>query len=112
MKKLFTFNLGKSLETELLKDLLDREGIAYTMRNEQLSTALGAVPFIAPELWIQREEDLPKAKELLDGWLSPQSQISNSWVCPACGEKIEKQFSSCWRCGKPKQEPVGLENGP
>jgi hypothetical protein len=24
------------------------------------------------------------------------------WTCAKCGEKIEDQFSSCWRCSTPK----------
>ena len=33
--------------------------------------------------------------------LTPQTNLSglDSWVCPACGEKSEGQFSSCWKCG-------------
>lgn len=110
MKKLFTFNISKSPETELLKDLLAKEGIAYLMRNEQLSTALGGIPFTEcyPELWILNEEDSPKAKELLDGWLNPHDHLPDSWVCPICGEKIEAQFTSCWKCGRAKEDPAGF----
>jgi len=29
------------------------------------------------------------------------------WTCDKCGEKIEDQFDSCWKCaGKP--DPIGL----
>jgi len=62
-------------EAELLKDLLDREGIAYLMRNEQPSTTIGGVPFTEcyPELWILNDVDFAKAKDLLDTWLSPET---------------------------------------
>jgi hypothetical protein len=29
------------------------------------------------------------------------------WTCPKCGEKIEDQFDSCWKCAaKPEQTDV------
>ena len=29
------------------------------------------------------------------------------WTCPKCGEKIENQFDSCWKCAaEPKQTDV------
>ena len=32
------------------------------------------------------------------------------WTCPKCGEKIEDQFDSCWKCaGQPDQ--IGLPFG-
>lgn len=24
------------------------------------------------------------------------------WTCPQCGESIERQFDSCWKCSTPK----------
>ncbi len=113
MKRLFTFNIGRSPEAELLKNLLDEEGISFTMRNEQLATALGGIPIgeCYPEVWILKEEDFPRAKELLEGWLNPQSPTRSAWVCDGCGEKMEEQFTSCWKCGKERQE-CGLKPTP
>jgi hypothetical protein len=33
------------------------------------------------------------------------------WTCKKCGEKIEGQFDSCWRCSAPKPAP-GEETAP
>jgi predicted RNA-binding Zn-ribbon protein involved in translation (DUF1610 family) len=22
-----------------------------------------------------------------------------TWTCPNCGEKVEEQFTQCWKCG-------------
>src|ERR1043166_1132622 len=30
---------------------------------------------------------------------------SGPWTCPKCGERIEKQFDSCWRCSTPRRQP-------
>jgi hypothetical protein len=29
------------------------------------------------------------------------------WTCPKCGETIEEQFDSCWRCRTPRPAPPG-----
>jgi hypothetical protein len=31
------------------------------------------------------------------------------WTCGKCGEKIEDQFSSCWRCSSPKGAAAATE---
>ncbi len=98
MKKLFTFNIGETMKLGLLKDLVEAEGIPCAIRNEQLSMAE-----CYPELWILIDEDYARAKELLDRWLNPQNRARASWICPNCGEKIEGQFGSCWRCGKTQE---------
>jgi hypothetical protein len=38
------------------------------------------------------------------------------WICPKCGEKLEEQFGSCWRCSslrpaEPAQEPASSGPG-
>ena len=31
--------------------------------------------------------------------------VGQPWQCPKCGEQLEPQFKSCWKCGS-DQEPV------
>ena len=31
---------------------------------------------------------------------------SGPWTCSKCGERIEKQFDSCWRCSTPRRPPT------
>ena len=107
MKKLFTFNVGQNTQVGLLKDLLEKSFIPCVTRNEFLSVATGEIPFTEcyPELWVLNDEDYLRAKEILDGWLAPQSETPDSWVCPRCEEKIEGQFASCWKCGTQREDP-------
>jgi len=37
---------------------------------------------------------------------------SGPWTCPKCGERIEKQFDSCWRCSTPRRQPAGTSSPP
>ncbi|MEJ2698871.1 MAG: DUF2007 domain-containing protein [Desulfuromonadales bacterium] len=106
MKKLCTFNFWERSQAAILKEILEQEGIACLVRNEELSTALGEIPFIecAPELWVIDDEVFPRAKMLLEGWMKSSEAPSEPWVCPDCGEKLEGQFGACWKCGKVREE--------
>ncbi len=108
MKKLFTFNVGQNAQIGLLKDLVEKSFIPCVTRNEYLSAASGEIPFTEcyPELWILNDEDYPKAKEILDGWLAPQSDAPHSWSCPRCQEEIEGQFAACWKCGAQREDCI------
>jgi hypothetical protein len=101
MKKLHTFTIADRAEAGLLKELLEREGVACLVRNEQLFSALGEIPFLEcyPELWVVDDEIWPRARRLLDSWFRNDGN-AEAWTCPTCGEVLEGQFGACWQCGK------------
>lgn len=101
MKKLHTFTLADRAEAGLLKELLEGEGIACLLRNEQLFAALGEIPFLEclPQLWVVDDEVWPRARLLLDNWFAGVAD-AGSWRCPSCGETLEGQFGACWQCGR------------
>jgi hypothetical protein len=88
-------------EIGLLKSLLEADGIACATRNEHISMASGSVPFVDcyPELWVLNDEDFEKAQTLVARWQGREMQPFEAWQCPECGEEIEGQFASCWKCG-------------
>ncbi len=102
MKKLFSS--PDSSEVELLRNMLDDSGIVCEVRNGDVSAIVPAAPF-NEELWVS-EDSYPKASELLTSWRNPTPSGATSWTCPACGEKIEAQFNSCWKCGASRPMPV------
>ncbi len=101
MKKLYTFSLNERPLALLLKERLQHEGIACLLRNEELFAALGEIPFLEcrPELWVIDEDVMPRARLLIQGWLA-ENHASEPWTCPGCGERLEGQFGSCWKCGR------------
>ena len=86
-----------------LKNVLEQSGIACLLRNEQLSGALGEIPFLEclPELWVLRDEELAAAESVLEELR--ESAAAPAWRCSACGETNEGQFAACWNCGRPDE---------
>jgi hypothetical protein len=101
MKKLQIFTHGDRPLANLLKERLAAEGIVCLVRNDELSTALGEIPFVEcyPELWVIDDEVFPRARLLLDQWLAETAEDHAAWTCCKCGERIEGQFQLCWKCG-------------
>lgn len=105
MKFLFQANtVAEGGKIYSLKSILEEAGIPCLIRNENLSGALGEIPFTecSPELWVMNEQDYPRAKEIVIGWRAVPAGAQTSWLCPTCNETIEGQFSSCWKCGNEK----------
>ena len=100
MKLVFTATI-MSADQETLKSLLEKARIPCMIRNGDLSMGLGELPptECSPELWILNDEDYPTAKEIVDAWRNAGIENHGPWVC-RCGEKIEGQFTSCWKCGR------------
>ena len=101
MKKLHVFNYWDRLQAGMLQEILANEGISCTLRNDQLSSAIGEIPFIecCPELWVIDDEAYPRARIFLDSWLKQELSAEDVWTCPACGERCEGHFGACWSCG-------------
>jgi hypothetical protein len=95
MKKIFSS--PDSAELELLRNMLEDAGVLCEVRNGDVSRTFPAPPFYE-ELWVA-DEEYAKATELVTSWAQPTASRAGSWTCPACGERIEAQFSSCWKCG-------------
>jgi hypothetical protein len=102
MKKLHVFSHRERPFAILLRERLAAEGIVCLVRNDELSTALGEIPFVEcyPELWVVDDEVYPRARLLLEQWLAEVTLVQENWRCAECGEILEGQFESCWKCGK------------
>ena len=100
MTKLFT---SQSLtEVELLRGVLEQQGIASTVRNQYTSIGRGEIPFTEtwPELWVVNDADLARSQALLAQGYGKDGDSAQDWTCANCGEEIEAQFTSCWNCSQ------------
>jgi hypothetical protein len=100
MKHVFTAT-NMSADQETLKSLLEKGKIPCMIRNEHLSMALVelAPSECSPEIWIMNDEDYARAKEIVDALRNAGVEDHGPWIC-RCGDAIEGQFTSCWKCGR------------
>jgi len=100
-----------STEAEFVKGLLESEEIQAVVQGSALEGARGDIPFAAnslPSVWVN-QPDVERATQIVDefrrggpGVINPQV----SWTCPKCGETLEGQFTTCWKCGTEKPAVV------
>ena len=102
MKRIF--GSPNLIEVSRLKDLLENANIACFLRNEISSGLAPEIPLTesTPELWVQDDHDFAEALEIKKDWQTPSEIAGSNWMCPACGETSEAQFTSCWKCGAAK----------
>ena len=103
------FGSHDALLVGYLADLLRDQGIPCVVKNAYLAGAAGELPPTAcwPELWIADDRDEVPATRLVEAYLAEPREHPPDWVCPACGEPIEGQFTACWHCGagRPEDDP-------
>jgi hypothetical protein len=89
-------------DIDLLKGMLAQEGIESDVTN--YTAPIGGAEFY-PKLWVE-DADFPKASAVLSAFRSAAPQRAECWTCPFCGETLEEQFTSCWKCGAVRGETV------
>lgn len=105
MKKLQTFYIWEGPQAGMYKDMLAEEGVACLVKNDRLSVGIGEIPFVEcfPELWVIDDEVYPRARLLLDSWLTRAvDEDAEPWICSHCGESSTQQFTACWNCSQPR----------
>lgn len=80
------------------RNVLEAQGIRAVVKNERLASAMGELPpaECQAEVWVLDEGDAQRAEQLLRGGTRAAGP---PWTCAGCGERIEPQFTQCWRCG-------------
>lgn len=99
-------------EAHLVKGLLQSHDIAADVRGEALFTTMEAasiLPGAAPEVWVLHPSQAPQAEDLIRRFVKGEAFLHASgspWPCPKCGETLEPQFTTCWKCGAAKPSPA------
>ncbi len=88
------------------QSVLEAEGIKTHLKNQFMAGALGEIPFVSavPELWILNEEDLLKAKRLIQDLLSNSEDSGPEWTCAECDAVVDGVFNQCWKCNASRSE--------
>jgi len=100
MKFLFSCQIQ---DMDVLKSLLANEGIECEVTNDT-SAYPGAVFY--PELWVVEDSNFTRASAVLETFRTASPPKFGPWACPRCGESLEAQFLSCWKCGATRDENV------
>jgi hypothetical protein len=88
-------------DATLLLDELARSGVRAQVRNADLCSLAGQLPFgqVLPEVWLERDGDTYAGQTVLDEYLQRKVlPIGEDRRCPACGEENPANFELCWRC--------------
>ena len=83
-----------------MRNVLESAGIRCAVRNYHLAGAIGEIPFVEcwPQVWAVEEYQHVEAERLVAAELNG-TRPGPAWTCPECRERIESQFTACWRCG-------------
>ena len=95
------YDASNLTEAQLLLDLLTQAGIEAHILNSFAQGASGEIPFgqAYPEIWIQDEEDLLRARKIVKEYET--TPLTTDWLyCRYCGERNPTNFELCWQCGK------------
>ena len=93
-----------SLQASIWADTLRAAGIRCEVRNTTLAGALEEIPFLecAPQVWIERDHDESRAREILQQLRNP---CTGTLASTHCGDISEPQFGGCWQCGTVRTQP-------
>ena len=99
MKKVFTAD--NLVTVAHFRNVLAAEGIDSEIRNANLGSVLGEVPFteVWPQLWVKHVLDAPRAREIIEAMQREEESPGEAWHCRHCGAENEAQFAACWQCG-------------
>ena len=106
------------MDANFVQGLLRREGIQAVVQGQSLGTTWGTLPLSAeslPTVWVP-EADVERAGPIVEEYRrTDQANAVDAaveapratWTCPNCGEKVEDQFTQCWKCGHTRPNPGG-----
>ena len=88
-----------------IKNLLEQNGIACFLRNQNLSGGIGELPLAEcwPEVWVEDARDYSRAMFVIEAVSVAEYDEQTTWIC-RCGEENTGQFLSCWNCESDRPE--------
>lgn len=87
-------------DAHLLRQLLVHAGIDAHVFNENAQSGMGEIPFTHawPEVWIERDADMKRAREIVCSFERPPVYGADVF-CATCRERNPGNFELCWSCG-------------
>jgi len=93
------YRAASLLQVAHARNVLISAGIQCELRNVHLAGALGDLPMMEtwPQLYVHDADERYALGALAR---AAAVQPGAPWICEECGEQLEPQFTSCWRCGR------------
>jgi hypothetical protein len=63
-----------------------------------------AVGIICIVLWAANRKKLEEFDKSSGSNDATPTAARSPWKCPKCGEQLEPQFTTCWKCGTPREK--------
>ena len=108
------------MDANFVQGLLRQEGIQAVVQGQSLGTAWGTLPLSAeslPTVWVE-DSDVERARPVIEAYRKTDRANADEsvaerervkWTCPNCGERVEDQFTQCWKCGHKRPESPVVE---
>jgi Putative prokaryotic signal transducing protein len=92
------FRAASLIQVAHARNVLLTAGIHSELRNQYLAGALGDLPMLEtwPQLYVEDADEQAALRALAR---AASALPGTPWTCEVCGEVLEPQFTSCWRCG-------------
>lgn len=90
-----------------IRNVLEQYDIDSVIRNENLFSVAGEVPFIEcmPEVWV-KPLYFRRAKQIIAELESSSQAEGPDWKCSGCGESNMISYSVCWKCQSSDEKPM------
>ncbi len=85
-------------QAQLLVNLLEQQLIPAKIENAHQASGLGELAVSYPEVWVVREADAKRARDLLEAFEAVGRSNASDTVCPNCNELNPVNFDLCWAC--------------
>ena len=99
------YRAANPIDAHVLRGVLEAEGIEAAVIGEDAFSLRGGTPLTTetlPRVAVAREEDVERARAIVESFdrhTPTPTPAEPLWLCAGCGELIEGQFETCWKCG-------------
>lgn len=109
------------MDASFVQGLLKQQGIEAVVQGQALGSAWGTLPLSAeslPTVWVP-DGDLARAIPVVEEYRrTDEANASDderrgaraTWTCAQCGERVEEQFTQCWKCGHNRPAAPGADS--
>lgn len=83
-----------------MRNVLEQHEIAAVVKNDQLYSVAGEVPFVEcmAEVWVKQNLDFQRAERIIKELESAAEISGPDWICVNCGEDNISNYAICWSC--------------